>query len=344
MLKKFLITIFSIIASVLLFLAGIALYHNTHLKKEREILSPIGQFIEVDGHNMNLYIEDADDSEHTLVFLAGTGTPSPIYDFKPLYSLLTDRYRVVVIEKFGYGYSDEVEGERTLDVITEQDREALSLAGIEAPYILVPHSSGGIEAIFWANNYPSEVEAIVGLDINVPEQYDYYAQGTSIDDMTPQDINDAVNSMAVYDFLMYKVGLMRLLMNPDSTLPALLSDALTREEKNQYRALAYTMYSEGSGATWARETIMTAHQLQLYREYVHGPIPDVPTLLLVSDGSMMAPVFGSDYTSIWRQIHRNYIDLISNGDIIELDCGHYLHAERPEEVSAAMISFIESLP
>lgn len=37
--------------------------------------------------------------EKTLVFMAGSGTGCPTLDFKPLWSLLTKRHRIVVIEK-----------------------------------------------------------------------------------------------------------------------------------------------------------------------------------------------------------------------------------------------------
>ena len=37
----------------------------------------------------------------------------PILDFKSLYSQLSDNYKIVVIEKFGYGFSDIVDEKRT---------------------------------------------------------------------------------------------------------------------------------------------------------------------------------------------------------------------------------------
>ena len=42
---------------------------------------------------------------------------------------------------------------------------ALDKAGIQDPYVLCPHSLSGLEALYWAQKYPDEVEAIVGLDI-----------------------------------------------------------------------------------------------------------------------------------------------------------------------------------
>lgn len=44
-------------------------------------------------------------------------------------------------------------------------RAALKSAKIEAPYILCPHSMSGIEALYWAQQYPEEVLAIIGLDM-----------------------------------------------------------------------------------------------------------------------------------------------------------------------------------
>ena len=324
---------------VCLLLVGFCIYHRYCLSVESSILcNSSGQLVEVSGHRMNLYMEGSGDK--TLVFLSGTGTPSPMYDFKPLYRKLSDRYRIVVVEKFGYGYSDECSGERSLDVVVDQSRSALVSGGVAGPYILVPHSSSGAEAIWWANHYPDEVEAIVGIDANVPAQYDYYP--VSLDSTVPMDVESAVSSLALYDFFFYDIGLIRL-VDASAMLPSLSSDLLTDAEKEQYKALAYAMYCRGSGATWARETIMTPHSLAVLKEYWHGPVPDVPTLMFVSSGQAMEPVFGSDYSSIWRSIHSDYVDRLTRGAIIYVDCGHYMHAEEPDLLAGKIVEFIDSL-
>ena len=76
----------------------------------------------------------------------------------------------MVVEKFGYGFSD-VDRSRDIDTILEDTRKALLLAGHKGPYILAPHSMSGIESLYWANKYPQEVKAIIGLDMAVPEAY-----------------------------------------------------------------------------------------------------------------------------------------------------------------------------
>ena len=124
-----------VIAVPLLILLAIFTINKILMKKESHLLEhPLGQMVEVDGHNMCIYTEGSGD--HTIVFLSGSGTASPILDFKPLYERLSDKYRIVVIEKFGYGFSDIVDSERAFDTILRQDREALEKVGVSGPYVL----------------------------------------------------------------------------------------------------------------------------------------------------------------------------------------------------------------
>lgn len=168
--KKVMKVICIIIIVLIILLLIIYINHQIHLKKETELRSPLGQIVEVDGHNISVYIEGEGDM--TLVFMSGGGTCSPILDFKSLYSLLSDKYKIAVVEKFGYGFSDIIDKSRDIDSILDDTRTALAAAGLTAPYILCPHSMSGLEALYWAQKYPDEVSAIIGLDMAVPVYYD----------------------------------------------------------------------------------------------------------------------------------------------------------------------------
>lgn len=61
--------------------------------------------------------------------MSGAGTCSPILDFKSLNSSLSDDYRIVVVEKLGYGFSDVVDESRDIDTILSQTRMAIERAG-----------------------------------------------------------------------------------------------------------------------------------------------------------------------------------------------------------------------
>ena len=77
---------------------------------------------------------------------------------------------------------------------------------------------------------------------------------------------------------------------------------------------------------------MTDHSLECLQEYVNTPVPDIPTLFIVSDGSAMEQLMEPE---TWRKIHEDYIDEITNGVIINLECGHYVHVEKPDEVASS---------
>lgn len=290
-------------------LAACFIYHRTMLKQEEPLLeNPIGQLVEVDGHNMCVYTEG--EGEHTLLFLSGSGTPAPILDFKSLYSLLDDDYRIVVIEKYGYGFSDIVDSERSFTTILRQDREALEKAGIEGPFILCPHSMSGLEAIMWAQDYPDEVEAIVGLDNVLPRTYDNF------------DIEGTLKLEKCITFAR-DIGILRFYYS-DSFLP----DTLTQEEKDLYRAIAsrntcnVDIINEGRAITEAVEIIDSK------------PKPDVPMIMFISDGK-------ETKGSGWVGNHYDYAEELTNAKVIELGCGHYVHYFEPERIASEIRAFID---
>ncbi len=294
------------------FLLVVFIYHRVMLSKEKPLLeSPLGQMVEVDGHNMSIYTEG--EGEHTLVIMSGGGEVSPILGYSSLYSKLSDTYKIAVIEKFGYGFSDVVDGERDFDTILRQDREALQKAGVEAPYILCPHSMSGIEAILWAQKYPDEVEAIVGLDMSTPKAY------------TEEELkNDRKTMIALYTFLR-ESGLGRLVLT-DSTYP----DHYDQHEKDIYKALTFRKFANKN-----IEDEIT-HISDAINEINSAPKPDVPTLLFLSDGEQTGG-------QVWIDAMHDYADGLTDAQVIELDCGHMVTEEKPDEIDEAMRIFIEGL-
>jgi pimeloyl-ACP methyl ester carboxylesterase len=52
--------------------------------------------------------------------------------------------------------------------MVEETREALKQAGLEPPYVLVPHSLSGIYAMAYAQTHRDELKAIIALDTTLP--------------------------------------------------------------------------------------------------------------------------------------------------------------------------------
>ena len=300
-----------IMTVIILLLLGTFIYNRIMLKKERPLLeAPLGEMVEVDGNKMCVYIEGS--GEHTLVFLSGSGTASPILDFRSLGRLLSDDNKIVVIEKFGYGFSDIVDDERSFDTILRQDREALAKAGIDGPFVLCPHSMSGLEAILWAQEYPDEVEAIVGLDAALPRAYDNF-------DFKGSEKYEKLAAAA------REVGIVRFFYS-DSALPS----GLTKEEKAIYRAIACNkavntdVRNEGNAIPKACEMIDSR------------PAPDIPTLLFVSNGKEV----GVDN---WVDIQKEYAAALTDAKVIELDCGHYVHNFEQEEISKDIKELLKTI-
>jgi pimeloyl-ACP methyl ester carboxylesterase len=114
---------------------------------------------------MHVYSEG--NTGRTVVLLSGLGAPCPALDFRPVFSTLREDHRVVVAEGFGYGWSDLTDTPRTVQNIIGETRIALAKAGFKPPYVLMPHSVSGLYALHWANAYPEEVEAVVGIDMTI---------------------------------------------------------------------------------------------------------------------------------------------------------------------------------
>ena len=311
-LKRIGIALLIILLIDVLALGGLFLLHRHKLKQEQPLRErTIGTPVTVDGKTMYVYTEG--EGPHTFVFLSGFGTASPIYDFKPLYTKLSTDNRIAVVEKFGYGFSDDSDSPRDLSTMLSQTRAALTGAGVEAPYILVPHSASGLEALYWAQQYPEEIEAITASDIAMPGTYE-------LQDMSL--IADRTMALAS------RLGITRL-VNIRQVEPCTKSNALTDAEKETVAALSY---ARKNNSTVMNEAYACVQNMQTVKD---GGVPDVPILFFISDGYMPENVEG------WRNVARNYTN--NQAEYIDLHCGHYCHVEEADRMNTEIRRFVSEL-
>ena len=178
-LKEFLHKFFRIFiiifgATILINVIVIAVLYFSHRNKlddERGYLNPNGQMVEIDGHKIHAVVEGDASAEHTLVFLHSNGITDDSIALEPLFGKLQD-YRLVYIDRTGFGFSDTDEVDKDIDSIVEEMRRVLEKLEIKGPYVLVPNGIAGIEATYWADMYPEEVEAIIGINISVAHDFE----------------------------------------------------------------------------------------------------------------------------------------------------------------------------
>lgn len=313
--SKFLKVIFLIVAVIVLFIIVSFIRHKICSFRERKLLTPLGKIVEVNGHNMSVYTEGEGDK--TLVFLSGGGTCSPILDFKSLYSLLSNEYKIAVVEKFGYGFSDVVDEQRDIDTMLSETRMALEKAGIEGPYVLCPHSMSGLEALYWAQKYPEEVEAIIGLDMAVPAYYD------------EMRISIPITKLGQYGAAL---GITRWIPGLAES-DAIKAGTLSEEEKEIYRAV---FYQRTATITMIDEVKAVKDNAKTVKE---NGVPQIPVLLFISNGSG-----GTGFTEeTWRRIPKEYIAGCDNASYIELDCPHYVHDYEYEKISEEIRNLLKKM-
>jgi pimeloyl-ACP methyl ester carboxylesterase len=293
---------------LLLFIIGSTINHRLRIPSEEAAYPPPGQMVAVNGHRLHVYAEGTGDL--TLVFLSGSGTTAPALDFKGLYRLLSDDYRTVVVERAGYGWSEEGGTSRDIETVLDETRQALTSAGESPPYILLPHSMSALEAVHWATRYPDEVAAIIGLDPAVPPIYEM---------MPPQRLMLALISFTG------RTGLLRLA--PSLCLESPATSYLTEAETSAYCSI---MVRRTFTADMRAEVEAAQANAQLVA--AEG-VPDVPFYAFISNGD-------DQPMDNWSEVVAAYVEA-AGGQYKMLDVGHYVHTEAPDLIAQEIRGFLQ---
>ena len=284
-----------------------------------------GSIARVNDTEINVYTEGKGNT--TIIFLAGSGVGCPVLEYKPVYRRMSDRYRIAVIEKAGYGLSGDATTERTVENLVEESRAALRILNIRPPYILAPHSYSGFEAIWWANTYPEEVKAVLGLDMGLPNMM--RAQAKEI----PEEKKKAM--VGKTRVLMHKIAkrglLAKILRNKTVNASGLLdSNELSSEEKKVYEEVYYKNIA--SEAVF-QESILA--EKNAAKADSTGYLK-CPACFAVSN--MKVPVKGLS----WQQAAKEYAEHC-NAELHMINEGHMMHAKIPVEIAGLFLSFLNTL-
>ena len=298
------------LSCILLFLGATFIFHRISLVKEQASLTPVGQTVLVNGHQMNVYVEG--DGLETIVILSGAGIASPILDFKDVSDSLSKKYKVVIVERAGYGYSDDSNQSRDVMEVLFETRQALSQANVTGPFIILSHSMASLESLAWQEQYPNEVKALVGLDWALPSSYEDLKD------------NQALLSVAYWSS---KIGLLRYF--PESFY--IKNPTLTESERQQYKLLAYKQLMSQA----------MLHESRLVKENAkkvpYSINPKIPTLLMVSNGE------GTTFSqSEWQHYAERFSSDQSNVQVIYMDAPHDLYHYQNHEVVTRIKEFLEN--
>lgn len=254
-----------------------------------------------------------EENETTIILLPGWGSPSPVLEFLPLAEQLSEEYRVITMEPFGYGLSDVASTERSIDTIVEELHECVKELGCNQ-YYLMAHSLSGLYSLYWANVYSQEVQGFIGIDPSVPKQSDEEPFPISM---------VALNKLSAYLQKVKNItGITRLQSagHPEKAIYADLVYGYSEKQLEVYRILSMDyIYNKDvmNEINHMDETLKTVRNMKFPE--------DLPVLQFISSSNC-------EIMNLWEPLHREVITETGRSEVIRLDGGHYLHFERRQEI------------
>ncbi|QDQ02706.1 alpha/beta hydrolase [Lysinibacillus fusiformis] len=305
------------LAVILLGVVSIFSYHHYQLGKESALIKSKGSLVRINDKNINVYHEG--NGKDTYVFMAGSGIAAPVYEMKGLYRKFSKENKIAVIERAGYGYSDVFNDDRNIDTVLEQTREALILSGNMPPYILMPHSLSGMEAIYWAQKYPQEIKAIIAMDIGLPAQY----------------VTHKMNSWTIRGInLLTKVGLHRLVPSTTYNPEVMKQSFLTDEEKELYKAISFKQFFNHD----MKEELL--HAYENGQKSINLPIPKETPILFID--AIAEQYKNSKYTKQKNKDYEKLAGQLEIADVIKISGTHSIYLYKPDEIYDLTIEFIHT--
>lgn len=349
------ILLFVIIISLLFIIINF-IVHKVKSKNEYNYLNEIGYINKYNAgeYELNIYRVGNSESKHKIIALSGLGINDYSVEMSFVNDELKEDYEIIYIDRAGYGYSDNTSIKQTVEQVVSDYRNALNSAGIEGPYILLPHSYGGVFATYWESIYPEEIEGVIFVDTS--------ELGLNVWDEEEYNIS-FVNHLELFAS---KLGLHRLVLgNYFYPLPKYYS------KENQKIVDYLNIYSITNKAKLSEIEEMNNNTNKTYNSIVTNDIPKI--YISSSSGFRTINEFqeyinwindrqeelGEDKIKMpsdeiietyidefikWEEEKIiPYINLLGNTELILLPGNHLIFQEKPEELSKIIRDFIVSL-
>lgn len=287
---------------------------NAALEAQEKATTPAyGERIAVAGGSLNVVRNGNAQQGPPIILLSGLGTAAPGLDFAPLIRELSG-FDVMVVEGFGYGYSDLEASARTNEHISNELHEVLSKLQVRQPYILAGHSIAGFYLLDYANRYRPEVSAVVGIDATIPKPGDHPVE----------EVQPGINWVKV-------VAATGLVRDVAAVAPGLFDpdgNAYSEEELKRMRTMM--LWNVGNAAV-ADETARIGNNAAALRGVTYPA--DLPVLAFIAeekDGRAATKAAAAE--DLLRNVARHRV--------LPLEGGHYLHWTQSTRMAAEIRQFI----
>jgi len=276
-------------------------------KKQFETIN-YGLKVDVDGHNMSVVIA-GDQHDQIIVFLPALGAVAPYISYKSFTESLSENFKVISIEPFGYGLSDVTEKERTNENIVSEIHTCLQKLGVNRFYFM-GHSIGGFYSLAYAEKYPDEVLGFIGLD-NTPNNVEEIIEPESVDQTIENTISRIKAKYHLWVFASEEEKQQNTVLDPNYKY--------TEEDMKNYDVIfRYTCTSENCVDEYER--------LKSNMESLKNAHFKCPVLMFIASDTCKA------YPTIWKQSHEAMITNLENSEVIELEASHMIHIDQKDYI------------
>ncbi len=334
----------AILSGLLLCICGVVSAQpdpTSALAEDQRLLTYIqpGQLVDIGGRRINLHCMGA--GEPTVILMAGLSSWSPVwYKTQPGIARMT---RVCTFDRASYGFSDPAPRPQILADVVDDLHAALGAGSIPAPYVLLGHSLGGVEARLYAQRWPKEVVGMI-LDDTSPA-----AEGL-INENQP-DFDEVIGresyaSGKLYCALLAAHGPLEPSRPEyrDCSLPLPVdTPAAFRNKAPQFYTAAYFA---------SQVSLMSSIYVHRYDFVDHRSLGAMPLVVLSAEnswetwneGTPATIRFNRSYLPVWIGMHDDLAHLSSRGvHRVIKGSGHEIQLERPQAVIDAVDEVLRQL-
>ena len=358
--KKVLLFILKFLVSIFILAFGLTLtifiFHKVKSLGEYNTLKKEGfiNLYPIDDYHLNIYRIGKKNSSHKIIGISGLGVNDYNVRMSFVNKVLEEDYELIYIDRAGYGYSDDNNKKQTVKRIVNDYREALKKANIEEPYILMPHSIGGVYATYWESMYPNEIESVIFIDSTVIEPI-------------KETSNNKKDYTEYLELLSNRLGLQRLALR--TNYPQLPSRFSKKEQKysdylNIKGSMNKAIYSETKlHNTNINETFKNIKKNDIPKLYISSTrgaedIIDLENDLLwitkrKKEMGLKTITKTPSKAKLEKTIKENkkweinhlkpYTDLLGNTTIEHLSGDHFIFEQKPNELTDIIKDYIDDL-